>query len=109
MFRPALLISFYTGAVAGFLAGLLGARYIFGRDWDATVVKIVENPISIRQAFWSPYKRISRMISQQIEKLAADQFNRYFLLHGLAVELAEGLGLGVAAREKIELRDVSPA
>jgi predicted permease len=37
VFRPALLISFYTGAVAGFLAGLLGARYIFGRDWDASV------------------------------------------------------------------------
>ncbi|MBQ7622234.1 MAG: phage holin family protein [Bacteroidales bacterium] len=26
-----------------------------GRDWDATVTRIVENPISLKQAFWSPY------------------------------------------------------
>lgn len=37
VFRPALLISFYTGATVGFLAGLFGARYLFGRDWDASV------------------------------------------------------------------------
>jgi predicted permease len=36
-FQPALLISFYTGALAGFLAGLFGARYLFRRDWDASV------------------------------------------------------------------------
>ena len=27
-----------------------------GRDWDAAITKIVPNPISIREAFWSPYK-----------------------------------------------------
>jgi hypothetical protein len=42
-----------------------------GRDWDATIVKIIENPISIRQAFWSPYKRIGKMIGNQIQKFAA--------------------------------------
>jgi hypothetical protein len=42
-----------------------------GRDWDATVVKLVEHPISIRQAFWTPYKRIARMIQEQIQKFAA--------------------------------------
>jgi hypothetical protein len=42
-----------------------------GRDWDATIVKIVDHPISIRQAFWSPYKRIAKMISEQIQKFAA--------------------------------------
>lgn len=44
-----------------------------GRDWDATIVKIVENPISIRQAVWAPYKRIAKMIGDQIEKFAADR------------------------------------
>lgn len=44
-----------------------------GRDWDATIVKIVDNPISIKQAFWSPYKKFSRFISKQIEKLAASK------------------------------------
>jgi hypothetical protein len=42
-----------------------------GRDWDATVTKIVENPISLRQAFWSPYKRFVRALSEQAAKLAA--------------------------------------
>jgi predicted permease len=35
--QPALLISFYTGALIGFLAGFLGARFLFGRDLDASV------------------------------------------------------------------------
>ena len=44
-----------------------------GRDWDATIVKVIENPISIRQAFWAPYRRIVKMISEQIEKFAASK------------------------------------
>lgn len=44
-----------------------------GRDWNASVIKVVENPISVRQAFWSPYKRIGRMIGEQIQKFAASR------------------------------------
>lgn len=44
-----------------------------GLDWDATVVKIIENPISIRQAFWSPYRKMSKFISKQIEKIASSK------------------------------------
>jgi hypothetical protein len=44
-----------------------------GLDWDATVVKIVDNPISIQQAFWSPYRKISRFISTQVNKFASAQ------------------------------------
>jgi malonate transporter and related proteins len=36
-FDLVLLGSFYAGAFAGFLAGLLGARFIFGRDWEDSV------------------------------------------------------------------------
>lgn len=42
-----------------------------GRDWDATIVKIVENPISLRQAFWAPYKKAARMIEEQAARFAA--------------------------------------
>jgi len=42
-----------------------------GRDWDATISKIIDNPISIRQAFWAPYKKFVRMIEEQIAKRAA--------------------------------------
>lgn len=44
-----------------------------GKDWDARVVKIIDNPISIRQAFWSPYRKVSRFIETQINKFAAAQ------------------------------------
>ncbi|MGC4069145.1 MAG: hypothetical protein QM784_31760 [Polyangiaceae bacterium] len=42
-----------------------------GRDYDATITKIVDCPISIRQAFWSPYKKFVRLIEQQVAKRAA--------------------------------------
>jgi hypothetical protein len=42
-----------------------------GQDWDAVVTSIVDNPISIRQAFWSPYKKFLRMIEEQVAKRAA--------------------------------------
>jgi len=42
-----------------------------GRDWDATIVKIIENPTSIAQAFFSPYKKFVRMIEEQVAKRAA--------------------------------------
>ncbi len=44
-----------------------------GLDWDAVVTKIVDNPISIGQAFWSPYKRLSNTIENLINKRAAEK------------------------------------
>src|SRR6185503_7498832 len=42
-----------------------------GRDWDATITKVIENPISVRQSFWAPYKKLVRMIEEQVAKRAA--------------------------------------
>jgi hypothetical protein len=42
-----------------------------GRDWDTVITSIVDNPISIRQAFWAPYKKFVRMIEEQVAKRAA--------------------------------------
>lgn len=33
-----LLLSYYTGSAAAFAAGILGARYLFGRPWEDSVV-----------------------------------------------------------------------
>ena len=56
---------------------MVGKNAIFydrnGLDWDATVTKIIENPISIRQAFWSPYRRMSVWIENMINKRAAEK------------------------------------
>lgn len=42
-----------------------------GRDWDAVITSIVDNPISLRQAFWAPYKKFVRMIDEMAAKRAA--------------------------------------
>ncbi|MDE3028298.1 MAG: AEC family transporter [Paracoccaceae bacterium] len=36
-FDPALLVSYYTGAIAGFVVAMLGAHYLFARRWEDSV------------------------------------------------------------------------
>ncbi len=42
-----------------------------GLDWDARITAVVDNPISVRQAFLSPYKKFVRLIEEQVAKRAA--------------------------------------
>jgi hypothetical protein len=44
-----------------------------GVDYDATIVRIVENPISIKQAFWSPYVKFWNWITGLVNKSAAEK------------------------------------
>ncbi len=44
-----------------------------GVEWDAVITKVVDNPISISQAFWSPYRRMSTVVENLINKSAADK------------------------------------
>ncbi len=44
-----------------------------GSDWDAVITKVIDNPISIKQAFWSPYKKLGRWISDKVNKAAGDK------------------------------------
>ncbi|MGZ8447637.1 MAG: hypothetical protein ACXWWM_07645, partial [Candidatus Deferrimicrobiaceae bacterium] len=69
-----------TTIAAAFTAGdsdflTVGRNGVFydrkGQDWDATIVRILEHPISVRQAFWAPYKRLARLIGDQMQKLSA--------------------------------------
>ncbi len=54
---------------------IVGRNAVFydrsGIDWDATITKIIDNPISISQAFWSPYRKVFRFIEAQINKFAS--------------------------------------
>jgi hypothetical protein len=65
----------FTAGDSDFL--LVGRNGIFydrkGQDWNASIVRIIDHPISIRQAFWSPYKKLSKMIGEQMQKLAASK------------------------------------
>ena len=44
-----------------------------GVEWDAVVTKIVDNPISVQQAFWSPYRRMATAVENLINKSAAEK------------------------------------
>ena len=49
-----------------------------GRDWEAEVVKIIDNPISIGQAFWSPYRKLGEWVTGLITKSAAEKEQKSF-------------------------------
>jgi len=70
-----------------------------GRDWDATISKIVDNPISVGQAFWSPYKKLLRWIEDAIAKraAAADEASSASLQSGTAATAAQATATGQAA------------
>ena len=56
---------------------MVGKHAVFydndGLGWNATVTKIVDNPISIRQAFWQPYSKMAKSVENMINKRAAEK------------------------------------
>ena len=42
-------------------------------EWDAVITKVVDNPISVMQAFWNPYRRMSVAVENLINKSAAEK------------------------------------
>ena len=49
-----------------------------GNDYDATVTKIIDNPISVRQAFWSPYRKFGNWVTDKITKSASEKESKQF-------------------------------
>lgn len=70
---PAKIAACFTQGDSDYL--FVGRNGVFidrqGRDWDATITSIVDNPISIRQAFSAPYKKLIRLIEEQVARRAA--------------------------------------
>lgn len=44
-----------------------------GLDYDAVVTKIIDNPISIRQAFWTPYRKFANWVADLVNKSVAEK------------------------------------
>lgn len=64
--------AFTAGDAGQLMVGRNGVFYDrMGRDWHATVTRLVEHPISVREAFWSPYRKFARLVSEQVQKFAA--------------------------------------
>jgi hypothetical protein len=71
--KKAIVVAVTNGDADNIFVGRNGIFYDReGNDWDATVTKIVSNPISIREAFWAPYKKLVRLVEEQVNKRAAE-------------------------------------
>ena len=63
-----------VGEIGNLVAGKNAIYYDnAGVEWDAVITKVVDNPISISQAFWSPYRRMSTAVENLINKSAAEK------------------------------------
>src|SRR5207253_4879546 len=85
------IVAAFTGGDSDNL--MVGRNGLFydrqGRDWDATITKIIDNPISIRAAFWSPYKKFVRFIEEQVAKrAAAGEADSHAKVQGAATAIA---------------------
>ncbi|MFC5302424.1 hypothetical protein [Azospira restricta] len=70
--KKSIAAAFTAGDADQLMVGRNGVFYDReGKDWDATITRIAEHPISIRQAFWSPYKKLARLLAEQVQKLTA--------------------------------------
>ncbi|MBS1122521.1 MAG: hypothetical protein H6Q90_4749 [Deltaproteobacteria bacterium] len=74
-----------------------------GNDWDATIAKIISSPISVRQAFWSPYKKLVKMIEDNFSKRArAAEDASHAKLDGVATHVAHADAKAVEPAKAIE-------
>lgn len=71
----------------------IGKRGIFftidGKEWDAKVVDIVENPISIWESVKAPFKKISNVVKKQIDKFSKSRQDK--LETGLSSPSSSGM------------------
>lgn len=111
----------------GHLAGLLDGRHgLFidndGKEWDTRIARIVHNPVSIKEAVWSPYIRIANMASEQIQKFVSTKQDAIGKMTGqTAASIAKGekpaekggfdfaKGAGIFAAVSVALSVVSAA
>jgi hypothetical protein len=84
-----------------------------GRDWGATITRMVSNPISVREAFWLPYRKFVRMIEDQMTKRAQAAEDASMAKMGSVatavstVDQAPAPATGPSAPPKIELGTIA--
>jgi hypothetical protein len=90
-----------NGDVDNVYAGRNGIFYDRdGNDWDATITKVINNPISVRAAFWSPYKKLFKTIEDTVAKRAQES-------EAQSATLMEGAGSDIGMADKKALAEVA--
>jgi hypothetical protein len=63
-----------AGKVGSLYVGRNGVFYDRdGKDWLATVTKVVESQVSLAEAFWSPWKKLGESVSEMVRKFLGDR------------------------------------
>ncbi len=99
------IVAAVTSGTAGRLH--LGKRGIFftvdGREWDARIVDIVENPISIYESVRAPFQQVTGFIRKQIDKFTKSRQGKVEegftapSASGMTRDLLLGGGVAIAA------------
>jgi hypothetical protein len=91
---------------AGFAKTLwVGRNGIFydrdGKDWDATIIKVIDHSISLKEAFWDPWNKMAGMIGAQVRKVMAAKQDATLLNAAKKIETTTTFG-PVEAPKKAE-------
>ncbi len=97
-----LVVAVTAGERGGISVGKRGVFFdIEEREWDALVVEVVENPISLWEAVKAPFQRIGGLAAQMVEQIAARQTE--------SIEEATEAGLGEMAATPAGKKEPSTA
>ncbi len=93
-----------SGSSEGLCVGKRGIFFtVDGREWDAEVVDIVVNPISVWESVKAPFQKIADFVREQIEKMTKSSEDKAVSMassasaSGTARDLMLGGGLAIAA------------
>ena len=63
-----------AGTIGGLYVGRNGVFYDRdGKDWDATITKVVEAQVSLLEAFWSPWRKLGAGIAATAKKFLGER------------------------------------
>ncbi len=63
-----------AGTVAGLYVGRNGVFYDRdGKDWEAVVTRMVENQVSLAEAFWAPWRKLGEGVAKAAKKFLGDK------------------------------------
>ena len=43
------------------------------KDWEATILKITDAPVSLKEAFWYPWSKLAEMLGEQLKKVLSSK------------------------------------
>ena len=75
-----------------------------GISWDATITKVVMSQVSLREAFWAPWRKMGEMIGEQVKKFVGSTQEKSV---GGVTKAVDGVGANAAAKTEGKPADSS--